>query len=158
MVLRSGVVLFAFGGGGPVQDDFPPNLYGLDYAQGAWVAVGQNFSIANSADGDHFRLQASDGDGALQSVTFGDGHWVTCESVVRDLSRDPLVQGFVMNIRDVSERAALQAKLEWQAYTDPLTGLANRARLYERLGACLSDRTGSGLIQLTSASKFRDWM
>jgi diguanylate cyclase (GGDEF)-like protein/PAS domain S-box-containing protein len=41
-------------------------------------------------------------------------------------------------IHDISERKALEARLSHQAYHDPLTGLANRVRLRERVEAALA--------------------
>ncbi|CAA9285720.1 MAG: Sensory box/GGDEF family protein [uncultured Actinomycetospora sp.] len=52
-------------------------------------------------------------------------------SLVRDEQGDPAYQ--VAMLEDVSERHRLQAHMEYQAYHDPLTTLANRARFTERL-------------------------
>ena len=43
------------------------------------------------------------------------------------LVHDPDIRGLVLNTRDVSERRRLEEKLTQQAYSDALTGLANRA-------------------------------
>ncbi|MDF2975297.1 MAG: hypothetical protein K0S40_25 [Actinomycetospora sp.] len=52
-------------------------------------------------------------------------------SLVRDELGEPAYQ--VAMLEDVSERHRLQEHLEYQAYHDPLTTLANRARFTERL-------------------------
>ncbi|HEY8172730.1 MAG TPA: EAL domain-containing protein [Dehalococcoidia bacterium] len=61
------------------------------------------------------------------------GTWVYVEIVGSDQRRDLAVRGLVMNIRDVSERKKLEEQLRFQAFHDPLTGLANRARFADRL-------------------------
>ncbi len=52
---------------------------------------------------------------------------------VANLIDDPAVQGIVLNIRDVTERRALEAELVHQALHDPLTNLPNRTLLIDRL-------------------------
>jgi diguanylate cyclase (GGDEF)-like protein/PAS domain S-box-containing protein len=52
-------------------------------------------------------------------------------------------------VHDITERKALEARLSHQAYHDPLTGLANRARLRERVEAALArDATGPNVAVL----------
>jgi diguanylate cyclase (GGDEF)-like protein/PAS domain S-box-containing protein len=58
-------------------------------------------------------------------------------SLVRDEAGAPAYQVALVN--DVSERRRLQAKLEYQAYHDPLTGLANHAMFTERLGRVFAE-------------------
>jgi diguanylate cyclase (GGDEF)-like protein len=48
--------------------------------------------------------------------------------------------GLVVTIRDVTERRATEARLAWAATHDPLTGLANRPLLVDRLGVALARR------------------
>jgi diguanylate cyclase (GGDEF)-like protein/PAS domain S-box-containing protein len=62
------------------------------------------------------------------------------EMTVTDLLDDPTVEGLVLNYRDITERALYQEQLTQQAFTDPLTGLANRARFTERLDHALRQR------------------
>ena len=62
-----------------------------------------------------------------------DGSWRNCEAVGTNLLHDPNVQGFVLNMRDVSERRALEEKLAHRAFHDPLTELANRAMFQDRV-------------------------
>ncbi len=61
-----------------------------------------------------------------------DGSWRWVEISSANLLADPNVEGVVLNIRDVSERKALEEQLRHQALHDPLTGLANRA-LFSKL-------------------------
>jgi diguanylate cyclase (GGDEF)-like protein/PAS domain S-box-containing protein len=56
-----------------------------------------------------------------------DGTWCDTETTVTSLVHDPDIRGLVLNTRDVSERRRLEEKLTEQAYSDELTGLANRS-------------------------------
>jgi diguanylate cyclase (GGDEF)-like protein/PAS domain S-box-containing protein len=58
-------------------------------------------------------------------------------SVVRDKSGQP--HYFVSQIEDVTNMRAAQAQLEHRALYDPLTGLANRGLLVDRLTSALDD-------------------
>jgi diguanylate cyclase (GGDEF)-like protein/PAS domain S-box-containing protein len=72
-------------------------------------------------------------------VRHPDGTWRHVETVATNMLHDPAVRGVVLNTRDVTERAALEAKLTRQAYRDPLTGLANRASFLENVRRALRD-------------------
>ncbi len=73
----------------------------------------------------------------LVRVRRADGQWRNVECVSANLLDDVTVRGIVVTSRDVTERAALEAKLVHQAYHDALTGLANRARFHERVSRAL---------------------
>lgn len=77
-------------------------------------------------------------------VRHRDGRWVTLENAITNLLDDPDIRGLVWNARDVTERAALQAQLDFRAFHDPLTELPNRALLRDRLSHALERgrRTG----------------
>jgi diguanylate cyclase (GGDEF)-like protein/PAS domain S-box-containing protein len=70
-------------------------------------------------------------------IRHADGHWVDVEAAVADQRRHSLVAGYVVGLRDVTERTHLEARLRHQAFHDHLTGLANRALLEDRLGQAL---------------------
>ncbi|HYP22316.1 MAG TPA: EAL domain-containing protein [Actinomycetota bacterium] len=78
-------------------------------------------------------------------VRHDDGSFKDLEVTATNLLDDAYVGGIVLNARDISERKvaerdneALQEQLAHQAFHDPLTGLANRALLRERLQHALA--------------------
>jgi diguanylate cyclase (GGDEF)-like protein len=52
---------------------------------------------------------------------------------------NPALAGVVINARDISENRAFQERLEFEAQHDALTGLPNRRRMQDVLGASLRD-------------------
>ncbi len=66
-------------------------------------------------------------------VWHANGGWCDTETTVTSLLEDPDIGGLVLNTRDVSERRKLQEQLTRQAYSDGLTGLANRALFRTRV-------------------------
>ncbi|MEH3052872.1 MAG: EAL domain-containing protein [Patulibacter minatonensis] len=67
------------------------------------------------------------------TVTGPDGAQRYAEVSAVDHTGDPRIGGIVLSVRDVTERRRLEAALEHQALHDPLTGLANRALVTDRL-------------------------
>ena len=61
------------------------------------------------------------------------GRWRDIEAVPNNLLDDPSVRGIAVTARDVTERRELEDQLRHQAFHDPLTGLANRALLRDRV-------------------------
>jgi diguanylate cyclase (GGDEF)-like protein/PAS domain S-box-containing protein len=90
---------------------------------------------------DHYRLERryyrSDGSEIWTHVTV---------SLVRDEAGAPIYQ--VAMLEDISERRCLQDKLRYQAYHDPLTGLANRAMVTERLAQVFTGPAGQRRVGL----------
>jgi diguanylate cyclase (GGDEF)-like protein/PAS domain S-box-containing protein len=70
------------------------------------------------------------------------GVWCDTETTVTSLVHDPDIRGLVLNTRDVSERRRLQEKLEYQAYSDGLTGLANRSLFRSKVETALKVALG----------------
>ncbi|MBX6363742.1 MAG: EAL domain-containing protein [Gemmatimonadetes bacterium] len=68
-----------------------------------------------------------------------DGEWRHIEAVGSCRADDPAIGGIVLNTRDVTERAVLEAQLAHQATHDPLTGLANRKRLRTQIERALAE-------------------
>ena len=69
-----------------------------------------------------------------------DGRHRRVEIVASNLVDDPDVGGYVLNIRDDTERRALEDQLTHMAFHDPLTDLANRALFQDRVEHALSRR------------------
>ena len=72
------------------------------------------------------------------------GGWRHVEFISTDQRDNPAIGGLVLNIRDVTDRKALEQQLRHQATHDPLTKLANRTRFSDRLQQALarSERMG----------------
>ena len=73
----------------------------------------------------------------------GDGTWLPVETVACSGTGDVDTTGVVLNTRDLKERKALEQKLTFQAFHDPLTRIANRSLFRERVDHAL-DRRSSG--------------
>ena len=61
-----------------------------------------------------------------------DREWIWFEANVTNLLQDPVVEGIVANLRDISQHKATAERLTYAAIHDPLTGLANRSRFVDR--------------------------
>jgi diguanylate cyclase (GGDEF)-like protein/PAS domain S-box-containing protein len=73
-------------------------------------------------------------------VSAADGGWRWLEASATDSFEDPYVGGLVVTSRDVTRRKALEERLRFQAFHDPLTHLPNRALLLDRLEVALARR------------------
>jgi len=74
-------------------------------------------------------LDAADGTGAAFRARHRDGSWRSVEATFGEAAD----RTYVVNVRDVTDRQLLEERLRYQAYHDPLTGLANRALIQERM-------------------------
>ncbi|MGH4026493.1 MAG: putative bifunctional diguanylate cyclase/phosphodiesterase [Pseudonocardiaceae bacterium] len=105
------------------------------------ASVWQAYAALVRGERDHFRVEKrfyrADGGEIWTHLTV---------SLVRDEAGAPAYQ--VAVLEDVSERHRLQARLEYQAYHDPLTGLPNRAMVSDRLARVFAESDGSRRIGL----------
>ncbi|HEX5090545.1 MAG TPA: EAL domain-containing protein [Nocardioides sp.] len=69
-----------------------------------------------------------------------DGHELVMEGTLVNLCHDTAVRGWVLTIRDITERKRLQEDLTTQAIHDSMTGLPNRQLFFDRLDHALSRR------------------
>jgi diguanylate cyclase (GGDEF)-like protein/PAS domain S-box-containing protein len=88
------------------------------------------------------------------------GEWRYLEAGVSDLRHDPDVGAVVLHCRDMTERHAREQALQGIAYTDPMTGLPNRAGVLKALQKAV---TGPGdapatllMIELTGLGAARE--
>jgi diguanylate cyclase (GGDEF)-like protein/PAS domain S-box-containing protein len=72
-------------------------------------------------------------------IRHGDGSYRWVEASITNLLDEPAVAGFVANFRDSTDRKVLEDQLAHQAFHDPLTGLANRALLLDRIEHALEN-------------------
>jgi diguanylate cyclase (GGDEF)-like protein/PAS domain S-box-containing protein len=90
--------------------------------------------LARQSGSAHSDLHFLDHSGRKRTIA------VTC----RDLTRQPAVGALVWNGSDVTERRALEEELTHQAFTDGLTGLANRALFNNRLAQAFARAARNG--------------
>jgi diguanylate cyclase (GGDEF)-like protein/PAS domain S-box-containing protein len=65
--------------------------------------------------------------------------WQVFESIADNLLDDPSIGGILVSSRDVTDQQAHERELYEAAYRDPLTGLPNRAKIYEQVEALLAE-------------------
>jgi diguanylate cyclase (GGDEF)-like protein/PAS domain S-box-containing protein len=88
-------------------------------------------------------------------VRHADGRPRRAEIVAANRIEDPDVGGFVLNVRDDTERQALEAQLVHMAFHDPLTDLANRALYQDRVEHALA-RGGRVSILFVDLDDFKN--
>jgi diguanylate cyclase (GGDEF)-like protein/PAS domain S-box-containing protein len=69
-----------------------------------------------------------------------DGRDLVLEGTLNNMLTDPAVNGWVLTVRDVTDREALLEQIRYQAFHDTLTGLANRQLFTDRLAHALRRR------------------
>jgi diguanylate cyclase (GGDEF)-like protein/PAS domain S-box-containing protein len=88
-----------------------------------------------------------------------DGSLVHTEAILLARFEDPDIGGFLVSIRNLSERLVLEEALRHQAFHDPLTRLANRTLFEDRLAHAYdrTARTGRSLcVLLIDLDEFKD--
>ena len=120
------------------------------------------------APGEHERLQAALADltqtqGASRPVETrlvrSDGTLRTLSGSATNLLADPAVRAVVIVLHDITERVKLETDLLQQSLHDPLTGLPNRALIFDRLRqmiAATERRLGSVAVLFIDLDNFKD--
>jgi diguanylate cyclase (GGDEF)-like protein/PAS domain S-box-containing protein len=87
----------------------------------------------------------------------GTNVWRITEATLSNLLSEPDVDGIVLNLRDVTDRQALEDQLRFQAFHDPLTGLANRELFIDRVQrALLRARAGEAIaLAIVDLDRFK---
>ncbi len=99
---------------------------------GARAAFRRILETRHSREGIEFRIRHRD------------GQWRTFESLGTNCIENPHIRGVVFNSRDVTDRKAIQQRIQHLAYHDNLTGLPNRGLLQDRLGHSIARAERSG--------------
>jgi diguanylate cyclase (GGDEF)-like protein/PAS domain S-box-containing protein len=76
----------------------------------------------------------------------GYGRWRETESTLSDLRAMPEVGAFVVHIRDIGDRRVMERTLRQLAFTDQLTGLANRRAMLRAVAAVRSKPEPTGCV------------
>jgi diguanylate cyclase (GGDEF)-like protein/PAS domain S-box-containing protein len=123
----------------------------LDYVHPDHLAdVGERFVEVASEPGRSTRMELR--------ARHHDGSWRWVDATATNLLHDRAVGGLVINYRDITDRKALEEQLRHQAFHDPLTGLANRALLKDRIDHALSHRregTSVSAVMLMDIDDFK---
>ena len=77
-------------------------------------------------------------------LRWSDGGWHYVEARAKSVPEDPNLGGVILTLRSVHEHKVLEERLAYQAFHDPLTHLANRMLLSERLEHALVRATRGG--------------
>jgi diguanylate cyclase (GGDEF)-like protein/PAS domain S-box-containing protein len=83
------------------------------------------------------------------------GGWTWVEGLVADLRDDPSVLGLVWTVRDTSERHAALEEMTDAALHDGLTGMPNRALLYDRISVATARREPHGAVLFIDLDEFK---
>lgn len=92
-------------------------------------------------------------------IARSDGEWRYLELVASNLLDNPGVEGIVINGRDITERKLIEQELAERATHDPLTGLANRVLLVDRLSRTLTRlerRPGDAVLLYLDLDHFKE--
>jgi diguanylate cyclase (GGDEF)-like protein len=144
------------GQGGAALVDSPGNtptghgpvglLAAVDHRDRERLAVALRTAVAGSSTSGEFRLNSRLGTG-------------TYEISVQDLTADPSVGGLVLTAHDVTDRLAMHQEMEHRALHDELTGLPNRALLFDRFERALlsaSRSRSSVALLLLDLERFKE--
>lgn len=118
------------------------HLIGIDPAE----MIGKSqFDLMHPDDVEAVRAQFTDliRTGAMsKSVEFRvrarDGKWHIMEAIGKNCLNVPAVRGIIANTRDVTDRRAIEQRIQHLAFHDALTGLPNRSLMADRISHAIS--------------------
>ncbi|HVB65878.1 MAG TPA: sensor domain-containing diguanylate cyclase [Nitrolancea sp.] len=131
---RDGTILFhspSFGGGGSrlFEDSNGENAFSFVHPQDlprVRQVLGELLHEPGGMRAVEMRLQQTD------------GSWRYYDAIGTNQLDNPDINGIVVTAHDVTERKELEKQLNWQAFHDPLTKLANRSLLLNDLARALA--------------------
>jgi diguanylate cyclase (GGDEF)-like protein/PAS domain S-box-containing protein len=101
--------------------------------------------------------------GSRESVDWrlrkADGEMLHAEAIITAKFDDPEIGGFLVGVRDLSERLVLEDALRHQAFHDPLTKLPNRSLFEDRVAHAFNRTARSGrslCLLLADLDDFKD--
>ena len=71
-------------------------------------------------------------------VRASSGEWRNLEAIGKNCLDIPAVGGIILNVRDVTDRRAIEARIQHLAFHDALTGLPNRLLIQDRISQAIS--------------------
>jgi diguanylate cyclase (GGDEF)-like protein/PAS domain S-box-containing protein len=156
LVQNSSDVIAVVDADGQLSYTSPAMTSVLGYAEGEVLGRAAADLIHPEDRAATLRVLTSVGQGDASSATVGcrlrhrDGGWRHVEAAVSGLRDDPASAGLVLNLRDITDRRALEDLLHHEALHDSLTSLANRRLFAERVrhAAERTSRTGEELAVL----------
>ena len=77
-------------------------------------------------------------------VRASSGEWRNLEAIGKNCLDIPAVGGIILNVRDVTDRRAIEARIQHLAFHDALTGLPNRLLIQDRISQAISRAQRSG--------------
>jgi diguanylate cyclase (GGDEF)-like protein/PAS domain S-box-containing protein len=89
------------------------------------------------------------------TIRSANGRNIRTEVVCSDLRAEASVGGLVLTLRDVTNQRRLEAELTQQLYSDPVTGLPNRASFHDATDRALASNTGTVGVLLFDLDRFR---
>jgi diguanylate cyclase (GGDEF)-like protein/PAS domain S-box-containing protein len=95
-------------------------------------------------------------DNAETRMRRADGSWVVLDAIGTNCLDDPDLEAVVISVRDIGGRKALEEQLSRQAFTDPLTGLSNRALFRDRLEHATARRDAEVTMLIIDLDDFKD--
>ena len=108
--------------------------------------IGRGSAGPAGADGARAVLTGAEPGPVDWLIETGAGAATAVEVRSDDLRADETVGGVVLTLRDVTEQRRLEGELRHRAYHDPLTGLANRRRVQDRIDEAIGRVRASGRV------------